>query len=55
VIDMPGVRFKPLAGKPVTSGVAGIFRRQERSAAVSAFIQQMRATAALSVIYPQRL
>ncbi|ULU23635.1 LysR family transcriptional regulator [Dyella terrae] len=55
VIDMPGVRFKPLAGKPVISGVAGIFRRQERSAAVSAFIQKMRATAALSVIYPQRL
>ncbi len=54
VVDMPGVRFKPLAGKPVTSVVAGIFRRHERSAAVDAFIQQMRATPALSVVYPQR-
>lgn len=54
VVDMPGVRFKPLAGKPIASGVAAIFRRQERSAAVSAFIQQVRTTAALSVIYPGR-
>ncbi|QNK01211.1 LysR substrate-binding domain-containing protein [Dyella telluris] len=54
VIDMPGVRFRPLAGKPVASGVAVVFRRQERSAAVAAFIQQVRATAALSVVYPQR-
>jgi len=54
VIDMPGVRFRPLAGKPIASGVAAIFRRQERSAAANAFIQQVRATAALSVIYPER-
>lgn len=54
VVDLPGVRFKPLAGAPIASGVAAVFRRQERSMAVGKFIQQVRATAALSVIYPQR-
>jgi hypothetical protein len=53
-VDLPGVRFKPLAGAPITSGVAAVFRRQERSMAVAKFIQQLRTTAALSVTYPQR-
>lgn len=54
VINMPGVRFKPLAGASIDSGVAAIFRRQERSAAVSKFIKQIASTPALSLAYPQR-
>jgi DNA-binding transcriptional LysR family regulator len=54
VVDLPGVRFKPLAGAPITSGVAAVFRRQERSMAVAKLIQQLRASAALSLVYPQR-
>lgn len=54
VVNMPGVRFKPLAGTPIDSSVAAIYRRQERSAAVSKFIKQITSTRALSLVYPQR-
>lgn len=52
VVSLPGVRFKALAGKPVSSTVAAVFRRHERSAAVSRFIAQIRDTPALSIVYP---
>ncbi|KAF1005954.1 MAG: hypothetical protein GAK28_02862 [Luteibacter sp.] len=53
VVSLPGVRFKPLAGKPIPSGVSVVFRRQERWMAVGRLIAQLRETPALSVIYPQ--
>jgi len=40
VVNMPGIRFKPLAGAPIDSAVAAIDRRQEPSAAVSRFIKR---------------
>lgn len=52
VVSIPGVRFKPLAGKPIPSGVAAVFRRHERSAAVARFVAQLRDTVALSIVYP---
>ncbi|GAB2784188.1 MAG TPA: LysR substrate-binding domain-containing protein [Acetobacteraceae bacterium] len=54
VVNMPGIRFKPLAGAPIDSAVAAIYRRQEPSAAVSRFIKQIVSTPALSLVYPQR-
>ncbi|WP_243041226.1 LysR substrate-binding domain-containing protein [Dyella sedimenti] len=54
VVNMPGVRFKPLAGTPIASGVAAVYRRQERSAAVGKLIRQITGTPALALAYPQR-
>lgn len=53
-VNMPGVRFKPLAGTPIASGVAAVYRRQERSAAVGKLIRQITGTLALALAYPQR-
>lgn len=54
VVAMSGVRYKPLAGAPIVSAVAAIYRRQERSAAVSKFIRQITQSSALVLAYPQR-
>lgn len=54
VVNMPGVHFKPLAGTPIASGVAAVYRRQERSAAVGKLIRQITGTPALALAYPQR-
>lgn len=42
-IAIPGVVYRPLAGKPVRSEIALAFRRHERSQAVRAFLRQVRA------------
>ena len=55
VVDMPGVRFKPLAGVPIASSIAAVYRRHERSAAVARFIRQLTATPPLSLVYPARV
>jgi DNA-binding transcriptional LysR family regulator len=44
VVDMPGIRYKSLAGRPITSSVAAIFRRHELSATVRRFIETLRGT-----------
>jgi DNA-binding transcriptional LysR family regulator len=44
VVDMPNVRFKSLAGTPITSSVAAIFRRHEPSATIRRFIDTLRGT-----------
>lgn len=42
-VAIPGVVYRPLAGKPVRSEIALVFRRHERSQAVRAFLAQARA------------
>ena len=38
---LPGVVFKPLAGEPITSDLAAVFRRNERSPVVKNLIRQL--------------
>ena len=42
-VAIPGVVYRPLAGKPVRSEIALAFRRHERSQAVRAFLRDARA------------
>lgn len=42
-VAIPGVVYRPLAGKPVRSEIALVFRRHERSQAVRAFLRHARA------------
>jgi DNA-binding transcriptional LysR family regulator len=42
---LPGVVFKPLAGEPITSELAAVFRRDERSPVVKNLIRQLAAAA----------
>ena len=44
-ITLPGVVYRPLAGKPVPSEIALLYRRHERSRAVRAFLQYARSEA----------
>jgi DNA-binding transcriptional LysR family regulator len=41
-VAMPNVVFRPLAGKPVTSEVAALFRKRELAPAVMHFIRQLQ-------------
>ena len=41
-IDMPGVRYRRLAGKPIPSTIALASRRHEKSPVVNAFLAQLR-------------
>jgi len=40
-VNLPGVVFRPLAGAPVVSEVAAVYRRQEHSPAVRQLVAQM--------------
>ncbi|WP_408647021.1 LysR family transcriptional regulator [Trinickia dabaoshanensis] len=41
-VALPGVVYRPLAGKPVPSEIALLYRKHERSAAVRAFLRHAR-------------
>lgn len=41
-VALPGVTYRPLAGKPIPSEIALLYRRHERSRVVSAFLQYAR-------------
>ena len=41
---LPGVVFQPLAGEPITSDLAAVFRRNERSPVVKNLIRQLAST-----------
>ncbi|TDV26818.1 LysR family transcriptional regulator [Paraburkholderia caballeronis] len=41
-VSLPGVVYRPLAGKPIPSELALLYRRHERSRAVRAFLQYVR-------------
>jgi DNA-binding transcriptional LysR family regulator len=44
VVDLPNVVFKPLAGEPILSEVAAIFRKYEHSPATKKLIEQLTGT-----------
>lgn len=41
-VTLPGVVYRPLTGKPIASEIALLYRRHERSRAVSAFLKYAR-------------
>jgi hypothetical protein len=43
-VNLPGVNFHQLAGEPILSEVAAVFRANEQAPAVLNFIRQIRAT-----------
>lgn len=47
-VTLPGVVYRPLAGKPIPSEIALLYRRHERSRAVRAFLQYARGTHSLA-------
>jgi len=47
VFAIPGVRFKRLAGKAISTGIVAVFRKNERYPAVEGFIRQLRSTPAM--------
>lgn len=49
VVDIPGVRFKSLAGSRITSSVAAIFRRHEPSPTVRRFVETLRSAQPLVI------
>jgi DNA-binding transcriptional LysR family regulator len=49
VVDIPGVRFKSLAGSRITSSVAAIFRRHEPSPTVRRFFETLRSAQPLVI------
>lgn len=42
VFAIPGVRFKPIAGKPVSTGIAAVYRRRESYPVAEAFIKVLK-------------
>ncbi|KAF1044118.1 MAG: HTH-type transcriptional regulator BenM [Herbaspirillum frisingense] len=49
VVDLPNVAYRPLAGAPIVSEVAAVFRRFERSPAVRNMVAAIRKSAPLAV------
>jgi DNA-binding transcriptional LysR family regulator len=41
-VSLPGVIYRPLAGKPIPSEIALLYRKHERSRVVSAFLRYVR-------------
>ncbi|CAB3798082.1 LysR family transcriptional regulator [Pararobbsia alpina] len=41
-VDLPGVEFRPISGKPIVSEVALVFRRHERAPAIRAFVRNAK-------------
>jgi DNA-binding transcriptional LysR family regulator len=52
-VSLPGVVYRPLSGKPIASEIALLYRRHERSRAVSAFVKYARNESALTVTRDQ--
>lgn len=53
-IDVPGVRYCELAGDPVMSSIAMVYRQHERAPAVNAFLAQVREQAVCSAAAKRR-